>query len=259
MSSSNCVYSTSIVVIDLNTQRDFCLPDGAYPVENVATLVPALEQVMNWVRRNNIPVVSSIDSHREAELSQSGVMRYAVDGSDGQRKIDVTKMPERINVQVDNTLSVPLDLFQSFQQVIFRQRGKDLMSNPKADRFLTQLNTDEFVVVGNVVEAAVRSVTLGLIARGKSVTLVPEACGHWESEAADLAFRLCVAKGVQLCGLDELMQRDLKKPRKVVRVSESSSDEEEDSFDRHDDRHEDRHSPRSAGRLSGSRSNAKLQ
>lgn len=256
MSSSESVFSTSVVVLDLNTQRDFCLPEGAYPVTNVQTLVPSLERLMDWVRRNQIPVVSSIDSHREAELSDSGVMRYAVDGSDGQRKVDFTKMPERINVQVDNTLSVPLDLFQSYQQVVFRQRGKDLMSNPKADRFLTQLKTEEFVVVGNVVEGAVRSVTLGLVARGKSVTVVPAACGHWEAEAADLAFRLCAAKGVKLCELEDLLARDIEKPRKPKRTQESQIDEEADS--RGETRRVDRRPHPPAGRLSGKRSNAKL-
>ncbi|MHC5112734.1 MAG: isochorismatase family protein [Planctomycetota bacterium] len=253
----------SLVVVDLNTQKDFCLAEGASPVVNAAALVPALRKVVAWVRRNGIPVVSSLDSHREEELADSSAQRYAVDGSDGQQKLDFTKLRYRTSVLVDNTLSVSLDLFQSYQQVVFRQRGEDFLANPKADRFLTQLDAKEFVVIGNVAESAVKRVALGLLARNKNVTLVPEACGFWDQTAAGLAFRLLGAKGVNIVPLDELLQRQFDKrwryTSKAIALRTAADDPDragQSSGKRNGKRNLAKQAP---GRLSATRQNGKIR
>jgi len=106
-------------------------------------------------------------------------------------------------------LAVPLNLFAQYQQVVFRQRSVDLFDNPKADRFVTQLWADEFVLFGNAAEAAVKAVALGLVARHKNVTVIRDACGYWDRGSADLSFRLFAAKGVRLMTVDELLIRKL--------------------------------------------------
>ncbi len=203
------------VVIDLNTQRDLCLTDGARPVTNAADIVPALRRVVAWTKRNGAPLISSVDSHRTGEMPRSGCPAHCVDGTIGQQKVEFTVFRSQTTVQVDNTLSVPLDLFSHCQQVIFRQRGEDLLANPKADRFVTQLPAREFVLFGNDVEGAVKNVALGLIAREKRLTVVRDACGYWDRNAADLAFRLFEAKGVSVITVDELAMRKLERPRRV--------------------------------------------
>jgi nicotinamidase-related amidase len=197
------------VVVDLNTQRDLCQSDGAFPVANLEDLIPALRRMIAWTKRNGAPVISSIDSHRDCELPESGQPVHCVDGSRGQRKVDYTILPSRIRVEVDNTLAVPLDLFTHCQQVIFRQRGDDLLENPKADRFLTQLPTQEFIIFGNTLEGPIKASALGLVARDKAVTVVADACGYWDRSAADLALRQMSAKGARLITLDELLARKL--------------------------------------------------
>jgi len=131
------------VLIDLNTQRDFCDPDGARPVLNYEQLLPALRRVIAWTKRNYAPIISSIDSHRRFEMRGGGGTPHCVDGSPGQRKLAFTLFADCARVEVDNTLSVSLDLFRDHQQVLFRERTDDLLGNPKADRFLTQLSAED--------------------------------------------------------------------------------------------------------------------
>lgn len=199
------------VVVDLNTQRDFFGPAGAYPVANAQELIPALRRMIAWTKRNCVPVISSVDSHRVCELPEGGCPVHCVDGSKGQRKVDYTVFPLRIRVEVDNTLAIPLDLFTRCQQVIFRQRGEDLLSNPKADRFLTQLATREFIVFGNTVEGAIKALALGLVARDKKVTIIADACGYWNRARADLALRQISAKGGRVVTVDEISVRRLER------------------------------------------------
>ena len=132
-----------------------------------------------------------------------------VDGTNGQRKIDFTLLPQCARIEVDNTLAVPLDLFRRYQQVIFRKRSDDLLENPKADRFLTQLLVGEFIVFGNGLEGAVKSLVLALLAREKPVTVLTDACGYWNKATAELALRQIIAKGAKLLTVDELLSRKL--------------------------------------------------
>jgi len=198
------------VVVDLDTQRDFCDPQGAYPVANLPGLIPAIRRVIAWTKRNHAPVVSSLESHRLWELPSDGrSLLFCIDGTAGQRKLACTVFASRARVEMDNTLAVPIDLFGQYQQVIFRKRTDDLLANPKADRFLTQLPAQEFVVFGNGLESSVKALTLGLLAREKRVTIVFDACGYWDRSTAELALRQVSAKGAAVVSVSELLARKL--------------------------------------------------
>ncbi len=197
------------VAIDLNTQRDFCQSDGALPVANLDQLIPALRRVIAWVKRNQTPVVSSIEAHREFELSDSGNPIHCVDGSDGQEKIDFTVLANRKYVPSDNTLAVPVDLFASYQQVIFWKRTDDLLSNPKADRLISHAPIGEFLLFGVGLETSIKTLALALMARNKCVTIVSDACGYWSDGTADQAIRQVEAKGAKIVTVDMLLARKL--------------------------------------------------
>ena len=197
------------VVIDVNTQKDFCDRSGAFPVANVAELIPAMRRVIAWTRRNHAPVVSTVESHRPREVSDNGHPIYCVDGSQGQKKITFTVLPLWVIVEVDNTFSVPSDLFRHWQQVLFRKRTDDLLANPKADCLLTNLPVKEYILFGTGLECSIKALALALLAREKTVTVVTDACGYWNRPAADLSLRQIAAKGAVLINADELMTRKL--------------------------------------------------
>ena len=80
-----------------------------------------------------------------------------------------------------------VDLFASYQQVIFWKRTDDLLSNPKADRLLTQAPINEFLLFGVGLETSIKALALALVARSKKVTIVQDACGYWSAGTADQA------------------------------------------------------------------------
>lgn len=197
------------VLIDLSTQFDFCDTQGAYPVANVDELIPALRRTVAWAKRNLTPVISSLEAHRRFEMGDSEHSEICRDGTNGQRKIEFTIFPQSVQVEVDNTLSCPLDLYRSNQQVIFRKRSEDLLENPKADRFLTQLPVKEYIIFGIALETSIKALALGLLARQKHVSVVVDACGFWNRGRAELAQRQIIAKGATIITVDELRQRRL--------------------------------------------------
>lgn len=206
------------VAVDLNTQRDFCEALGAMPIANLAQLIPALRRVVAWVKRNQTPVVSSIEAHREFELSDSGNPIHCVDGSDGQEKIDFTVLDNRKYVPSDNTLALPVDLFAHYQQVIFWKRTDDLLSNPKADRLISHAPINEFLLFGVAIETSIKTLALALMARNKAVTIVADACGYWSEGTADQALRQVEAKGATIVSVETLLSRKLDRKVRYGRV-----------------------------------------
>lgn len=197
------------LVVDLNTQHDFCDANGIDPVANIRELIPALRHVIAWAKRNQAPVASSIESRRPSEISSHGGPVCCLDGSNGQKKIDFTLFCHCIRVDVDNTLSCPIELFRTYQQLIFRKRTEDLLTNPKADRLFTQFPAREFVLFGVGIERAIKALGLSLLAREKRVTIVVDACGYWESASAAVTLRQIAAKGACLTSVSKLLRRRL--------------------------------------------------
>lgn len=206
------------VCLDLGTQQDFLDPRGAYPVSNQFEVVHAIRKLVNWAQRNHVPVVSAIDAHRPHDFPHYNRPPHCLDGTRGQDKLSFTVFSQHVHVEFDNTLCVPLDLLSGYQQVIFRKRDDDLFSNPKADRFITQLPVRQYFLFGCGMENSIRILVLGLLARNKRVTVVYDACGHWEQGSADLALRQVVAKGAETITTDELVARSFLNPYQYSRA-----------------------------------------
>jgi nicotinamidase-related amidase len=191
------------VVLDVCTQHDFLAPGAILQVANIETLVPNLGRIFEWVRSADLAVVSLLESHRPSEPLREFPL-HCIDGTAGQEKMAFTLLDARIVVETDNYLSLPPDLREKHRQLIFRKRTRDILGNPKAERFLTQLKPDEYIIIGVGVERAIRSLALGLLARHKTVTVVTDACGYWSAADADLASRQLAAKGIRLTTVGEI-------------------------------------------------------
>ena len=200
------------VLVDVNTQVDFLEATGACPVANRESLVVELRRVVAWAKRNQVPVISAVDCHRLEEGRSGRLPMHCLDGTHGQEKVDFTIFGSYVKVEGDNTLAVPVDLFRKHQQVIFRKRTKDFFLNPKADRFITQLPANHYVIAGLGLEGSVKAIALGLLARHKRVTVVRDACGYFGNSDADLAVRLLEAKGAELINTQDLLAKKLPRP-----------------------------------------------
>lgn len=204
------------VLIDICTQRDYLDAGGILQVTNREKLLPVLKETFRWARTEQLPMVSCVESHRPTE-PLSGFPLHCIDGTPGQEKVPFSLLQPSIVVETDNYLSLPPDLTTKYRQIIFRKRTRDILSNPKADRFLTQLNADVFILFGVGLEHAIKSLALGLLARHKSVAVISDACGFWSLADADLSLRQLSAKGVRLLTLEQLMaERPAPRPRVVA-------------------------------------------
>jgi nicotinamidase-related amidase len=192
------------ILVDMNTQCDLLLPQGAVPVINRFEVLANTRRIMNWVRTESLPVISSMECRRIGEFSR-GLPPYCVDRSSGQCKVPITLLPRRLIVHNDITHDIPPNPFLSFQQVILVKRSHDFLQNPKVDRLFQNISANHLVFFGAVAERCVKSAVMSLIARRQSVGVVTDACGAWSAAAADMAMRQMDAKGAVLLTTDELI------------------------------------------------------
>jgi len=184
------------VLIDVDTQKDFLLARGKACIRNHRRVLGHIRRVMAWARVRNIPIISIAEVHPD----NNGESEFCccIDGTEGQRKVRYTLVSNRVCFPADGHTDLPRDMLRQYRQVILHKRCVDPFDEPRIDRLLSEMRANEFVLIGAAAEGAVKATALGLLQRGKRVTVVTDAVGSHNKREAKLALRKMEAKGAKL-------------------------------------------------------------
>ncbi|MCK5565288.1 MAG: cysteine hydrolase [Planctomycetes bacterium] len=182
------------MIVDVDTQRDFFLASGAKCIRNHRRVLVNIRRVMAWSRLKNVRMVSTVQGYDPSDREHP----YCVKGTYGQEKISYTMRERNIRFAADGCTDLPRDIFKDYDQVILQKRCVDPCDEPRADRILSELAINDFIVFGAVAEDSVKATVLGLLARKKHVTVLTDATGSHDKAAAEIAFRQMEAKGAKL-------------------------------------------------------------
>jgi nicotinamidase-related amidase len=184
------------ILVDVNTQKDFLLPQGNMCVKDHRKILTNIRRMMAWARRNDVRVISMCEVHP----NHNGIsaMCYCIDGTEGQKKIGYTLLSNRANFPADDNTDLPEDLLRQYRQIVLHNRSEDPFDEPRIERLLSEVRADVFVLIGASTEGAIKATALGLLQRGKDVSVVVDAVGGFDRREAKLAFRKMRAKGAKL-------------------------------------------------------------
>jgi nicotinamidase-related amidase len=185
------------VIVDVDTQRDFFLAEGMACVRNHRRILANIRRLMAWARTYNVRIISTAQIYRNGN-GNPDKGHWCVEGTDGIRKIHYTLVKKRKSYAADGYTDFSKEVLKENDQLILFKRCADPFKEPRAERILTELKADEFIVIGASVEDAVKATVLGLLQRGKRVSIVVDAVGSHDKHAADIAFRQMQAKGARL-------------------------------------------------------------
>ena len=161
------------VLVDVDTQIDLLIPQ-ANQVD--APLLRNIRRLMAWGRLNHYPVISTVLSCRPDDSAlDPKAHRVCIEGTKGQEKISYSMLANSVRFNPDRYTDLPENLLKNHQQVIFEKHTADIFNQPRADRLLTGLAADEFIVFGSELESAIQMTVLGLLSRRKRVTVVLDA------------------------------------------------------------------------------------
>jgi len=184
------------ILVDIDTQKDFLLVNGKACIRNHRRVLANIRRVMAWARFHGVPIISTAEVYSDS--NGNGTPTYCIDGTDGQKKIHYTLLDNRICLAADGNTDLPRDLLRRYKQVILHKRCMDPFDEPRIDRLLSELRASEFILVGTSLEGAVKATALGLLQRGKKVTVIIDATGTHNAGEAKLAVRKMETKGAKV-------------------------------------------------------------
>lgn len=184
------------ILIDIDTQKDFLLVNGKACIRNHRRVLANIRRVMAWARSHHVPIISTAEVY--SNNNGNGSPTYCIDGTDGQKKIHYTLLNNRICLFADGNTDLPRDLLRRYRQIIMQKRCVDPFDEPRIDRLLSEVRANEFILVGTSLEGAVKATGLGLLQRGKRVTIIIDATGSHNTNEAKLAVRKMETKGARV-------------------------------------------------------------
>ncbi len=184
------------ILVDIDTQKDFLLAQGKACIRNHRRVLAHIRRVMAWARTQNIPIISTAEVY--PNNNGESTVNYCIDGTDGQKKIRYTLFNQRITFVADGNTDLPRDMLRRYKQIILHKRCVDPFDEPRIDRLLSEVRANEFYLVGTTLEGAVKMTALGLLQRGKQVTVIVDAVGSHSKKEATLTLRKMETKGAKL-------------------------------------------------------------
>ena len=188
------------VIIDVDTQTDLLVAHGLACIRNHHRVLANIRRISAWGRLKDLRTIST-----EICFEARNGNYYCIDGTKGQQKIPYTLRNRRISFAADGSTDFARDVFLHYDQIILNKRCENPFEEPRAERILTELRADEFIVIGALAEGAVLATVLGLLSRGKRVTVIVDAVGTHDRRQANIALRKMQAKGAKLIEAKKLV------------------------------------------------------
>lgn len=182
--------------MDINTQKDFFGADGNACIRNRRRVLANVRRMMAWARRNGVRVISTCEVYPNHNGGKA--IGYCIDGTEGQKKIRYTLLSGRASFPADGSTDLPTDVLREHRQIVLHKRCADPFDEPRIERLLSEVRADNFIIIGASAEGAVKATALGLLQRGKRVSVVSDAVGSTDKHEASLALRKMKAKGAKL-------------------------------------------------------------
>jgi nicotinamidase-related amidase len=184
------------LLIDIDTQNDFLLAGGRACVRNHREVLANIRRIMVWVRCAQVPVISTAEVY--PNNNGCSAVGYCLDGTEGLKKVSCTLLHNRVSFPADDKNALPADILLAYRQVILHKRCIDPFDEPRIERLLSEVQVDEFLLIGARAEDAVMATAIGLLHRGRRVRIVVDALGSRNNKEAKLALRKMQAKGAKL-------------------------------------------------------------
>jgi nicotinamidase/pyrazinamidase len=218
------------ILIDVDTQHDFCHPTGALFVQGADRLGGAFGELTARGVAAGAPILASVDSHAFDAWEFAGAPEHGphgeapnfpahcVKGTAGWLKVPGTMAPRGRfipNVPLDPATLRDLVTRHAPQQILLEKEVYSLFANPNAEGVLDLVSQGSeprrFLVYGVALDYCVRAAALGLVdhlARRQlpgEVWLIEDATAAVAAPGGAAALGECRARGVRLVSTAEAL------------------------------------------------------
>jgi len=195
-----------VLFIDIDTQNDFMFKEGKLYVPDAENIIENLKKLTEFAYRNNIPIFSSVDSHRQDDPEFKQFPPHCIKGTEGQKKINETKIKEPLFIPFDKTMKID---FTKYRQFIFEKDKLSVFSNPNFEKAIEEIGKEIFVVYGVATEYCVKECVEGLLERNKKVYIVVDAIKAVDEKKGKKFLEYAFSKGTSLIKTSALLKKHL--------------------------------------------------
>ena len=196
------------ILWDVDTQVDFVESDGKLAVPDAEVAVPSMARLVLAARTAGIPHVASADDHEltDDEISAEPDFRetyppHCLRGTRGAQKVPETAQV----VPVPLALTPVPERWLHGREFLLLKKSFDAFTNPNADVLLDRLDPEEVVVFGVATDVCDDAAIRGLLARGRTVTFVPEASRGLDEGRTATCLADWRGRGVRFATVDEVL------------------------------------------------------
>jgi nicotinamidase/pyrazinamidase len=204
------------IFYDLNTQRDFILPDGKFHIQDAEKIVPVWKAITDLARDVKVQIVCSIDCHVPGDpiLKSWGgpYPDHCLAGTPGQNKIDETAPlnPLTLENKEYTTEEIQKVLDHPGEIVFRRQQFEKLADSAHLNAILRLILRpyQDIVMYGVYTEACVEREITALLGVGPKLHVITDAVAVIGGESPVFHEKL-QQEGVELITFDDLKLRML--------------------------------------------------
>lgn len=211
-----------LILLDIETQRDFFHPAGSCYSPQAAKVAANIYHLFRWVKQKHMPVISTLLRVRPGEWSELTGEPHCVEGTEGELKMGRTVLSGRINLGMLNTTDMPERIFSRYQQVIFEKRDTDIFAHVRAERLISELKSATFVICGAGISGGIMQAAIGLRNRGLGVIVAEDAVLGLNEPADDMAMLRMQAKGVIFASTRDIIAPKPKAVKKAFRTLQTA-------------------------------------
>lgn len=205
-----------MILLDMEAQRDFFARGGSCYRRNSSSVAGRIYDLFKWARQLRIPVMSTVLRMRPGKLSVLSHIPHCIEGTDGERKLARTVLPQRIDLGIRNTTDLPADIFERYRQVIFEKRCPDILAHARPERLISQLEVGTFVICGAGLAGGIVEAAIGLRNRGFAVIVASDAVLDLDGDIP-MARSRAEVKGVLFLTADRIIDTHSPSTRLVSR------------------------------------------
>ena len=198
-----------LIFWDVDTQRDFMLPDGKLYVSGSEDLLDTLEQLTAYAHDHGIPIVASADDHEAGhpELSDEPDWRdtfppHCMRGSEGQQKVSATMLDDPMVIEPEPVDADELTARASAHggDFLLHKHRFDVFSNPNTVTLLRALDPEAIVLYGVALDVCNRHAIEGLLQQWPQaeIFLVTDAVRAIRPEEGDRLMHDWAQRGVRM-------------------------------------------------------------
>jgi nicotinamidase/pyrazinamidase len=174
--------SRKLILWEVDTQSDFMLPGGKLYVPGAEKLLPNIRRLTDLARQDRVFLVSHGCYHTPDDPEFKLFPPHCIKGTPGASYVAEALTGNVAVIPNEPETSLPKDIFH-YQQILLEKQTLDIFESRHAEELLNRLPRDsEFLLFGVVTEYCVRLAALGLLKRGRKVSIVEDAIETLKAE-----------------------------------------------------------------------------